>query len=510
MKALFSDQPINSRLFWRFCLALCVLGLAVRLPMLSSRSLWLDETYSAWFSALPLHELWTSVPLYETHPPIFYTLLKGWSVIFGNSEAALRSLSVLASVATILLVSVSGRALRSGAVGDRVALLAALLLAVNRSSIQFAQQSRPYALETLFASAAILFSLIVLRHLSSKADEERRWPVLLPGMLGLGICAAATLWLHNTAIFIVFGIWSGLTISLLLFVRKPRALQALAIGIPGLLALLIWSPFVPLLIRASANVANMSFWIRTGPADLITAYHLAAGGTFPMIPMMLLCLAGIWVMWRTDRAATLHICVILVLPLAIVLGYSYLLKPIYINRLFGWMAPSMMVLAAIGIQAVLKKPLRRYSVTILLVVLSAISTMMYYLAPTEDWRGFVDTVASQTQPGDAAIVYPNELNVVLHYYVPPQRPFPVVNYIPAPFPALGRNAPYVGNLGAPAVQATDAPQVRSIVEQHHRIWVISRFGKLYDREDVVHTEVTKKLKLVRSYGDNVTKVELFE
>lgn len=510
MKAIFADYPINARLFWRLCIAICLLGLAVRLPTLASRSLWLDETYSAWFAALPLHELWTSVPLYETHPPVFYTLLKGWTALFGNSEAVLRSLSVLASIATILLVSVSGRALRAGPTGDKVALLAALLLAVNRGSIQFAQQSRPYALETLFATAAILFSLMLLRRLDNQSEDERRWPVLLPAMLGLAVCAGATLWLHNTAIFIAFGIWAGLAISLLTLVHKPRMLQALAIGIPGVLALLIWSPFVPMLIRASANVANMSFWIRTTPADLITAWHLATGGTFPMIPMLLLCLAGVSVAWRTDRAATLHLCIVLVLPLAVVLGYSYLVKPIYINRLFEWLAPPMMGLAALGILGWLKQPKWRCLTTVGLVVLSAISTAMYYVRPTEDWRAFVNTVASQAQPGDAVIVYPNELNVVLKYYAPRHPQFPEIHYIPAPFPALGRDAPYVGNLGAPAVQASDALQVREIVAQHRRVWIISRFGNLYDRGDIVHTEVTNKKKVVRKFGDDVTKVELFE
>lgn len=508
MKAIFTDQPLDSRLFWRWCVALCLLGLALRLPTLS-RSLWLDESYSAWFSSLPLHELWTSVPLYETHPPVFYTLLKGWGALFGTSEAALRSISVLASVGTIFLLCVSGRALRAGPLGDRVALLAALLLAVNRGSIQFAQQSRPYAIETLFASVTILFSLILLRRLSSGDESERALPALFPSMLGLGLCAGATLWLHNTAVFIAFGVWAGLTASLLALVRKPRLLQALAIGIPGVLALLIWSPFVPTLLRASAAVANMSFWISMSPKDLISAWYLATGGAAPMVPMLLLCVLGVAAAWRTDRAATLHVCIVLVLPLSVVLGYSYVVKPIYISRLFEWIAPATMAFAAIGI-LVGVSPRWRGKATLVIVILSMISTVWYYIKPTEDWRGLANVVASQAQPGDAVIAYPNELNVVLKYYVPAQRPFPEIHYIPAPFPALGRKAKYIGNLGAPAIEASDAPQVRAIVEQHRRVWVINRIGGLYDRGDVIHTEVQKKMKLVQSFGAEDNKLELFE
>lgn len=509
MKALFAEQPINSRIFWRWCLAICVIGLILRLPTLG-RSLWLDESYSAWFCALPLHELWTSVPMYETHPPVFYSLLKGWSMLFGNSEAALRSMSVMASVITILLVSVSGRLMRAGPFGDRVALLAALLLAANKGSIQFAQQSRPYAIETLFASAAILFSLMLLRRLSSDIEDERRWPAILPAILGLGVCTGATLWLHNTAIFIAFGIWAGLVVSLLTLVKKPRLLQALAIGLPGVLALLIWSPFVPTLIRSSAAVANMSFWISMSPKDLISAWYVATGGALTIIPMMFLFSLGVRETWRLDRSATLHLCIVLVLPLSVVLGYSYLVKPIYISRLFEWMSPATMVFAAIGILSGLRKPGMSYKATVAMLALGLTATIYYYVKPTEDWRGFIDTVASQARPGDAVIAYPNELNVVLHYYVPPQRAFPEIYYIPAPFPALGRDAKYIGNLGAPAVQASDAPQVRAIVAQHQRLWVFNRVGGLYDRGDIIHTEVYKKMKLVRSISSGETKVELFE
>ena len=42
------------------------------------RPLWLDEAYSAWFSAQSWHVLWTDVPTYETHPPFYYSLLKLW------------------------------------------------------------------------------------------------------------------------------------------------------------------------------------------------------------------------------------------------------------------------------------------------------------------------------------------------------------------------------------------------------------------------------------------------
>ena len=73
--------------FWLASGLIILIATALRTLTLPDRPLWLDETYSAWFASRSLVELWTEVPLYETHPPLYYTLLKGWISLFGSSEA---------------------------------------------------------------------------------------------------------------------------------------------------------------------------------------------------------------------------------------------------------------------------------------------------------------------------------------------------------------------------------------------------------------------------------------
>jgi hypothetical protein len=55
----------------RLAIGVVLLALTVRLTGIGSRSLWLDEAYSAWFSALSWNTLWTEVPTYEPHPPFY-------------------------------------------------------------------------------------------------------------------------------------------------------------------------------------------------------------------------------------------------------------------------------------------------------------------------------------------------------------------------------------------------------------------------------------------------------
>jgi mannosyltransferase len=241
--------------FWTVCALLGVLALLLRLPTLSSRSLWLDETYSAWFSNLPLRELWIRAPLYETHPPLYYTLLKGWGALAGRSEAGLRSLSVLASVLTVLAIPAGARVARLGARAERIALLAGLLLAFNAASIAFAQQARPYALQALAGALAVFCAAMLVRVLAASAPARTRTHASArawPWALGLALCAGLTMWLHDTGVFAALGIWTGMTLGLLLAAPGPRRPQALAVGLAGIGALLVWSPFVPMLVEQSA------------------------------------------------------------------------------------------------------------------------------------------------------------------------------------------------------------------------------------------------------------------
>src|SRR6476661_7644029 len=85
-------------------LGLVVLALLIRAVHLSARPLWLDEAYSAWFSARAWHYLWTVVPTYEPHPPFYYSILKGWRAIAGGDAVALRGLSVLFSAITVAVM----------------------------------------------------------------------------------------------------------------------------------------------------------------------------------------------------------------------------------------------------------------------------------------------------------------------------------------------------------------------------------------------------------------------
>src|SRR5437868_14335284 len=107
--SLLPVQPSGTRLNLRItavrlAAALTIFALGLRLINIGGRPLWLDEAFSAWFSNQSFHYLWHVVPTYEAHPPLFYSVLKLWRGVAGESDAALRSFSVLLGTVTVPVV----------------------------------------------------------------------------------------------------------------------------------------------------------------------------------------------------------------------------------------------------------------------------------------------------------------------------------------------------------------------------------------------------------------------
>ena len=476
-----------SRWFWVAVAATALLGLVLRIPTLT-RSLWLDETYSVWFASQSLPRLWFEVPGYEGHPPLNYTLLKGWMSVFGTTEVGLRGLSVTASVMTIVLVAVAGRILKAGSTGDRVALLAAFFLAFNSGSINYAQQARPYALQTLTASIAVLGAIMIVRMMITDRDPAGGGlRPLWPGIALLAVGAGLTLWFHNTGVFVAFGLWSGLALSLMFFIGGPVRDKLLAIVLPGLGALLIWSPYIPTYVRQLTGFSDTPFWIVFTWDDLLSAWLLIAGNIQSLCLIGCFGLLGVVLLWRRMRPLAVLLATILFLPWASMFLVSYFIKPIFLARLFEWMTPLVLGLAAFGILTGLAQPLARMAAVAAIVAFGASATYGYYRTPTEDWRGIIGLVAEQSRPGDLIIGDGSEISLPFAYYGGGGRALPDQLFVPGSFPVLDRGRH--GLSATPKVVEEDRHVVRSALADHKRVWLVERRSDLFDPDGIVAAEI---------------------
>jgi hypothetical protein len=131
--------------------ALLVLAAYVlRVYRLDAQSVWFDEGWSWYLAGLPLGQM-AHVTAADRSPILYYTLLHGWIDLGGQSEFAMRYLSVCADMVTVALMFALGRALGKG---TRFTWLAAALYAICPFAIWYAQEVRMYALVAALGTAS--------------------------------------------------------------------------------------------------------------------------------------------------------------------------------------------------------------------------------------------------------------------------------------------------------------------------------------------------------------------
>ena len=163
-----------------------VVAVGMVLRFWTRSALWLDEALTVDIARLPIHEL----PSYlkrDGAPPLYYVLLHFWMGIFGTSDAAVRALSGVISVATIPVAWVAGRRLGGRAVAWTVVVLAA---------------SAPFAV--YYATEARMYSLVMFLTACGMVAVGRALERPRPGnLVALAVVVAALLYTQYWAVYLV-------------------------------------------------------------------------------------------------------------------------------------------------------------------------------------------------------------------------------------------------------------------------------------------------------------------
>lgn len=505
------DGALVGRFFWAIVVLVLAIALAFRLPGLASRSLWIDELYSEWFASRSFAELWRVVPLYETHPPIYYTLLKLWTLLFGNSELGLRSLSLVASMATVFILALSGRLVKVGLPGEGAGLMGAALLAVNYANIRDAQNARPYALQTLVCTVAVIAALALVARLRRGAGATGPTGGWLTPALVLGLFAGSALWIHNTSLFIALGIWCGLALSLIVTPAVMRLRNLAIFAAAGILALVVWAPNIPLFLEQSRAFMDLAFWLKPKMRDLYSAWMLLLGENGPALSLALVLLAlGLFQLARRAPVLALPVAAILLVPLYSMLAVSYAVKPIYIQRLFAWMVPLGLLVIAIGIWTATRRRWPRLALALVVIATAAASSIKDIGRPIDDWKAIVAEIAANARPGDVVISVPAEGIIAVDYYARRQAHFPPVVCVPGCYPQRNLPRTYISNLGAPMLIESDGAIVDQALKIHGRVWLVQVSATLYDPRSIARSRIAAARTFVRYYGNSLARVDLFE
>jgi hypothetical protein len=274
------------------------------LPPLSS-----DEAFSWRLTTYSSVELLRHMPG-DAHPPLYYLLLKGWIVQFGDSPFAMRGLSVLFALASIVVLYALCReaaarfpsAASLSPTGTSGALFAALLLAIHLAPVdEPSRNARMYSQGVFLAG---LTAWLLLRALRAPRAGSGWW-------LGYGLTVAAFCYTHYYAFFTVAAqvvfVAGDLAVRALKYSVASVRASLMGFLLAGCGAFLLYVPWFPVWWKQTHDVWQ-GFWILP-----VTWQHakevffswstgLPYGGSTDFTWWVLFLLAGIlWMIGKADR-----------------------------------------------------------------------------------------------------------------------------------------------------------------------------------------------------------------
>jgi hypothetical protein len=207
VQSLLRSRP--RLLFWAGLLTIVLFGLALAAVSVG-RSLRIDEPLTANMMAEPLFQM-LAERMRTSIRPVYFMLARLWTELFGESEIALRSISMLFFGLTIVTVGVTAKRIA----GMPAGLIAALLVATSTGmGLVQAATARPYALLGLEAALAILLwvQLVPLPLLTGEPHSRTRPLWQTAGLVALLILLNIVGLLTHTIFAFFVAAYIGVTI----------------------------------------------------------------------------------------------------------------------------------------------------------------------------------------------------------------------------------------------------------------------------------------------------------
>ena len=179
----------------------------------------------------------------DTHPPLYYFLVYGWTLVFGTGDFALRALSIIISLACFPIISGIARRVS----GRKAVAPSCLFFAFSPLAISYSTEGRMYSLLWLWLLAVIWISLVWTEH-----GEGLLLAAAWVGASGAGLL---------THYFFVFP-WTALLVFLLVRPEKLSRIRLVTSIVLTVLVILPWYMKVPETLHAWRIMKD---WIKMQP-----------------------------------------------------------------------------------------------------------------------------------------------------------------------------------------------------------------------------------------------------
>ena len=353
---------------------------AVVLARLTRESMWGDEVWSLWAVRDGWGPLWARLAG-DVHPPLYFLLLRGWTLAVGETPFAARYFSAGAGIVALAFTYALGRHLFDRA----TALIALIWLGSGGLWLYYTSETRMYTLVIALATLAMWCFWQWLQR-----------PQTPTTIFALVLANSALLYTHYAGAFLVA---TELAFLLLAARRRLRSF-----GWVLLLTVLLYLPWLPIFFQQSANHPNglthATVTVDWSAVTWLTQELTSGVGLLLAIPYLCGDWRTLFAVEQRDRLGLLLLW-LLGAPLLMVALTAWGVG-IFEARYVSGVLPALALLAAYGIRHV-----KRRTVLLLFLIfcVSANLTAWQWVRPPKPpWETTIRTVLALRQPQEPTLL----------------------------------------------------------------------------------------------------------
>lgn len=392
----------QKRLPSAYCLLLLAAAVIYGVLALSD-NIWADEAYT--FAMLPhsFGEIW-QITAADVHPPLYYFAAKLFTAAFGYSQYSLRLFS---GICYWLILAIGGAQL-TRLFSRKTGLLFMALYLLFPFSLEHAAEARMYSFASLAVFLCALFAYRVWL-----TERSTDWI----GFVVSGLCAGYTHYFALVSAGVIYGL-----LFLCCLIRRRKLLKGWFLAAAA--TIILYLPWLKCLLEQLAYKASNEYWIgaitiQSLLNDLIYLLHANGFSAFPLF-FGLLGLGLVIRLARKKAAAPLLALSVPVITLALGVGISMIMRPIFILRYLVPCGPLIIFFVAYGIDTIGREALRGGVVTLMLAAFC--SNLIFALEDIlPNPEKFGAAAVSQAEQAEAYVIQvSNHLHVsqVVAYYAP--------------------------------------------------------------------------------------------
>lgn len=297
-----------------FILLVLVLHIVLKLAFISQETLYTDEPYSLSIAQQSFQEIYAQ-SLQDSNPPLYLFLLHIWVTLFGVSAMAAKLFSVLASVATGLMIALFAKKFCN----IPTAIFASILYLGSNVQLYYSHEIRTYAVLGFFIMLSMYVFFSLLR------SPNKRFLILL------ALINVALLLFHYTSIYV--HIAQGI-IALLHFRTHTKAFWYYCIS--QIISCILFFPWI---LTVFQNAPSNAGWIKSPNwGDFVNILIVLSNSKAAVVVFALLCLGVLYVAIQKPHMLNSSWNIKQFLSLAI-----WFVVPIVLNYIVSQISPQFLI-----------------------------------------------------------------------------------------------------------------------------------------------------------------------